>query len=78
MNTPPIAGSDDADEAADIQPATAQPAGSDGFRLEGEMPSVMRLSRKTLAIIGSAAGLTIGGALLWALRTTDPKAAQEL
>lgn len=78
MNAPPIAGSSDADEAADVQPATAQPAGPGGFRLEGEMPSVMRLSRKTLAIIGGAAGLTIGGALLWALRPTDPKAAQEL
>jgi type IV secretory pathway VirB10-like protein len=78
MNAPPIAGSSDADEAAEVQPATTQPAGPDGFRLEGEMPSVMRLSRKTLAIIGGAAGLTIGGALLWALRPTDPKAAQEL
>jgi type IV secretion system protein VirB10 len=78
MNAPPIAGSDDADEAADVQPTATQPAGSDGFRLEGEMPRVMRLSRKTLAIIGGAAGLTIGGALLWALRPNDPKAAQEL
>ncbi|AMG75516.1 MULTISPECIES: TrbI/VirB10 family protein [Sphingopyxis] len=54
------------------------PASPDGFRLEGEMPRVMRLSRRTLAIAGGAAGLAIGGALLWALRTPDPKTAQEL
>jgi type IV secretion system protein VirB10 len=54
------------------------PASPDGFRLEGEMPRVMRLSRKTLAFAGGAAGLAIGGALLWALRTPGPKTAQEL
>ncbi len=50
----------------------------DGFRLEGELPNVMRLSRKTLAVLGGAAGIAIGGALLWALRPVDPKVAQEL
>lgn len=54
------------------------PASPDGFRLEGEMPRVMRLSRKTLALAGGAAGLAIVGALLWALRTPDPKGAREL
>lgn len=54
------------------------PASPEGFRLEGEMPRVMRLSRKTLALAGGAAGLAIGGALLWALRTPEPKTAQEL
>lgn len=54
------------------------PASPEGFRLEGEMPRVMRLSRKTLAVLGGTAGLAIGGALLWALRPVDPKAAQEL
>lgn len=58
-------------------PAVA-PASPDGFRLEGEVPRVMRLSRKTLALAGGAAGLAIGGALLWALRTPEPKTAQEL
>ncbi|AMG72470.1 TrbI/VirB10 family protein [Sphingopyxis granuli] len=48
------------------------PPSPDGFRLEGEMPSVMRLSRRTLAIIGGTAGLAIAGALLWALRTPEP------
>src|SRR3546814_10289497 len=39
------------------------PPSPDGFRLEGEMPSVMRLSRRTLAIIGGTAGLAIAGAI---------------
>lgn len=61
------------DEAAPVAPASP-----DGFRLEGEMPRVMRLSRKTLAIAGATAGFAIGGALLFALRTPIPKEAQEL
>src|SRR3546814_11392345 len=48
------------------------PPSPDGFRLEGEMPSVMRLSPRTLAIIGGTAGLAIAGALLWALRPPAP------
>ena len=63
---------------AGAEPPVVAPASQDGFRLEGEMPSVMRLSRKTLAIIGGAAGVAIGGALLWALRPPAPKDAQEL
>lgn len=59
-------------------PVAVAPASPEGFRLEGEMPRIMRLSRKTLAIAGGVAGLTIGGALLWALRTPDPKSAKEL
>ena len=63
----------------DLREETAvAPASPDGFRLEGDMPRVMRLSRKTLAILGGTAGLAIGGALLWALRPVDPKSAQEL
>lgn len=64
------------DRSDDIE-AVAPPS-PDGFRLEGDLPRVMRLSRKTLAILGSAASIAIGGALLWALRPVDPKAAQEL
>ncbi|WP_422062391.1 TrbI/VirB10 family protein [Sphingopyxis sp.] len=59
-------------------PGDVAPASPDGFRLEGEMPRVMRLSRKTLAVLGGGAGIAIGGALLWALRPVDPKAAREL
>lgn len=58
--------------------AVVAPASPDNFRLEGELPRVMRLSRKTLAVLGGTAGIAIGGALLWALRPVDPKAAQEL
>lgn len=69
-------------EAAPVEPelptAAVAPASPDGFRLEGELPRVMRLSRKALALAGGVAGLAIGGALLWALRTPDPKAAREL
>lgn len=54
------------------------PASPEGFRLAGDMPRVMRLSRKTLAVLGGGAGIAIGGALLWALRPVDPKAAREL
>lgn len=66
----------DADAAA--MPGDVASASPDGFRLEGEMPRVMRLSRKTLAVLGGGAGIAIGGALLWALRPVDPKAAREL
>lgn len=54
------------------------PASPDGLRLAGEMPPVMRLSRKTLALAGGAAGLAVGGALLWALRSPGPQEAREL
>lgn len=49
------------------------PARSEDFRLEGDTPRVMRLSRKTLAVAGGVAGTAIGGALLWALQPTSPK-----
>ncbi|MDT7529954.1 TrbI/VirB10 family protein [Sphingopyxis sp. SE2] len=60
-----------ASETGVAERAVAPPS-PDGFRLEGEMPSVMRLSRRTLAIIGGTAGLAIAGALFWALRTPEP------
>ncbi|WP_447763342.1 TrbI/VirB10 family protein [Sphingopyxis panaciterrae] len=72
---------DEAGEAIGQPPVGAAPvarASPDGFRLEGEMPRVMRLSRKTLAIAGGAAGIAIGGALLFALRPPGPKEAKEL
>jgi type IV secretion system protein VirB10 len=72
----------DAKEASpsdlEAEAAAIAPPSPDGFRLEVELPRVMRLSRKTLAVLGGAAGIAIGGALLWALRPADPKAAQEL
>lgn len=50
----------------------------DPFRLRGDTPRVMRLSRKTLAIIGAVGGTAIGGALLWALQPAAPKKAENL
>ena len=38
----------------------------------------MRLSRKALAVVGVAAGLGIGGSLIYALRPPGDRAAQEL
>jgi len=48
------------------------------FQLRGDPPRVMRLSRKALAVVGVAAGLGIGGSLIYALRPPHEKAAQEL
>lgn len=57
------------------QPARSDPA---AFQLRGEPPRVMRLSRKALAVVGIAAGLGIGGSLIYALRSPGGEAAQEL
>lgn len=62
------------DEAEPPEPR----AESDPFRLRGEPPRVMRLSRKTLAIIGGVGATAIGGALLWALQPSAPKTAENL
>ncbi len=56
----------------------AAPHEPDAFRLRGEAPQVMRLSRKTLATIGAAGGIAIGGALLWALQPSPSKTAENL
>lgn len=48
------------------------------FRLRGNPPRVMRLSRKTLAALGVAAGLGIGGSLIYALRPAGHHEAKEL
>ncbi|PZR82534.1 MAG: conjugal transfer protein TraI [Stutzerimonas stutzeri] len=67
-------------DASDI-PAAAQttPRSDPGaFQLRGDPPRVMRLSRKALAVVGVAAGLGIGGSLIYALRPPGEKAAQEL
>lgn len=49
------------------------PESPEGFRLGAEPPRVMRLSRKALAAMGGAAGVAIGGALLYALQPAGPK-----
>lgn len=48
------------------------------LRLRPESPRVTRLSRKVLTALGAAAGLGIGGALLFALQTRDSDAPAEL
>lgn len=65
-----------ADKHQDLGPDPAETrdhitASPDGFRLHGDLPRVMRLSRKTLASIGVVASLAIGGSLIYALQ---PKA----
>ncbi|AKH42997.1 type IV secretion system protein VirB10 [Altererythrobacter atlanticus] len=48
------------------------------FQLRGPTPSVMRLSRKALAVLGIVAGLGIGGALIYALQPPGERTGQEL
>ena len=51
---------------------------SQAFQLRGDPPRVMRLSRKALAVVGVAAGLGIGGSLIYALKPAGPREAKEL
>ena len=48
------------------------------LRLRGNPPRVMRLSRKTLAALGVAASLGIGGSLIYALKPAGHHEAKEL
>ncbi|MBC3941113.1 TrbI/VirB10 family protein [Sphingomonas albertensis] len=48
------------------------------LRLRGDPPRVMRLSRKALAVMGTVAGVGIGGALIYALQPPSEKTAEEL
>ncbi len=67
------------DPTVTAQPA-APPAQADphAFQLRGPPPRVMRLSRKALALVGIAAGLGIGGSLIYALRPPSEREHQEL
>ncbi len=61
----------------DARPLTGEPAAA--MRLRAEPPRVTRLSRKVLAGIGLAAGLGVGGALVYGLQNQHGgKAAEEL
>ncbi|UIJ47225.1 conjugal transfer protein TraI [Sphingomonas cannabina] len=51
---------------------------SQAFQLRGDPPRVMRLSRKALAVVGVAAGLGIGGSLIYALKPAGERQAEEL
>ena len=61
-----------------VEKADAAPGAAKGFRLRGELPRVMRLSRKVLVSIGAATGLGIGGAIFWALTPAVPKPSENL
>ena len=65
-----------------VEPFAAAPAAprSDpqAFQLRGDPPRVMRLSRKALAVMGVAAGLGIGGSLIYALKPAGERQAKEL
>lgn len=54
------------------------PAGTDGFRLAGRVPPVMRLSRKALAGFAIVAAAAIGGSLLFALQPRTAAVADNL
>ena len=64
------------DEPDDDRPVA--PASPDGFRLGGEPPRVMRLSRKALATLGLLASAGIGGALIYALQPNNHAPAENL
>ena len=66
------------DDAIVAEPAAAPASGAEPFRLGAEPPKVVRLSRKALAIMGGSAGIAIGGALLYALQSAEPKEAENL
>lgn len=68
---PAVAASDEA------RPLTGEPAAA--MRLRAEPPRVTRLSRKVLAGLGLAAGLGVGGALVYGLQSQrGGKASEEL
>ncbi len=54
------------------------PSSAAPFKLGGDAPTVMRLSRKTLAGVGVFAGLSIGGALIYALQPPEKPVGQEV
>ncbi len=59
----------------DIGAPTPETAGT--MRLRPEPPRVTRISRRVLASLGIAVGLGVGGALIYALQSTDRRPKQE-
>ena len=71
----------DAPDSEPVAPTTTTqtvPTDPRPFQLRGDPPRVMRLSRKALAVIGVAAGLGIGGSLIYALLPAEERASEEL
>lgn len=69
--------SQDSPAEARPEPQAARPDPA-AFQLRGDPPRVMRLSRKALSVVGIAAGLGIGGSLIYALRPPGDRERQEL
>src|SRR5690606_5196511 len=55
----------------ELEPAGAAEDKVTPMRLRAETPRVTRISRKVLMSVGMVAGIGIGGALIYALQTTD-------
>lgn len=66
------------DERADPTSAPPAASASDPFRLRPRQPQVMRLSRRSVAIVGLALGVCVGGSLIWALKSSASKVAANL
>ena len=64
------------DTPRDVSPPA--PADPHPFQLRGDVPRVVRLSRKALATIGGVAALSIGGSLIYALLPADERTSEEL
>lgn len=64
------------DERRKVSPSA--PADPRPFQLRGDAPRVVRLSRKTLAVIGGIAAFGIGGSLIYALLPVEDRASEEL
>jgi type IV secretion system protein VirB10 len=70
---PPSADEQHEDESTKLnEEAPVAPSSPDGFRLGGDPPRVMRLSRKALATLGVAVSVAIGGSLIYALQPKTP------
>jgi type IV secretion system protein TrbI len=69
---------DPGDYAGSASPRESRSSASDPFRLRPRPPQVIRLSRKAIASLGLFLGLAVGGALIWALKSSSPRAATNL
>ena len=65
-------------EAEPAVPTRPDTDAAEAFRIRADPPRVMRLSRKTLAVIGIVAGTGIGGSLIYALQPRSHVAATNL
>lgn len=68
----------DRDEAVPVERPRPEKDIAAVLRLRPERPRVVRLSRKVLAGAGGVAALGLGGALIWALHSSQPRAPEEL